>query len=85
MHRSDSSILQFGYHDGGGHGYFKESDKYVVIGIASLVYDVTTSVRDCMSSWLGDEVMRARLAVRLPLLYQMLPVRPLMQIHQSPD
>lgn len=74
MHRSDTKIKKFGYHDGGLHAFNPEvSPNLVIIGTASFLNDVVFGVESFVRACKTDAELRARVETRLLKVHKMMP------------
>ncbi|HKW53850.1 MAG TPA: hypothetical protein VJO12_09170 [Stellaceae bacterium] len=74
-HQKNAEVKQFGYHDGGRHGYDPNVNAdLVIIGVASLADDFKKAVMSFFDDLRTDAGMRARVAARLPKLVQVFPM-----------
>ena len=74
LHREDSNIKKFGYHDGGKHGFDPEiTPNLVMIGTASFLNDVVIAVEDFMKACQEDKELRKCVESRLPSVNQWFP------------
>lgn len=75
LHRKDTTLAKFGYHNGGKHAFNSAvSPRVVVIGVASFLNDVVIAVDDFMKACQTDASLRARVEVRLPTVIQSMPL-----------
>jgi hypothetical protein len=69
-HRKDPSVCLFGYTDNGPHAFDPaESTRLAIISVAVLIRDLCKGTEDFVGDWLSDHALRARVASRLPALY----------------
>jgi hypothetical protein len=74
LHRKDSSIVMFGYDDGGKHKYNPDHDaSFCIIGVASLIFDLNQAVINCLKE-LNQDAARRKLAIqRMSDRFQKIP------------
>jgi hypothetical protein len=74
-HQQNPEVKKFGYHDGGQHAYNPDVNaNLVIIGINSLVHDFGGAVQRFVQAMQADAALRGRVAGRLPLLVDILPI-----------
>lgn len=74
MHREDSNIKKFGYHNGGTHAFDPDiSPNLVMIGTASFLNDLVIAVEGFVKACQEDEALRTRVESRLPSVNQWFP------------
>ena len=74
LHKEDSSIKKYGYHDGGKHAYNPDIEpNLVLIGTKSFINDVIHAAEDFIENCLDDQTLRSKVESRLPNLLQINP------------
>lgn len=75
-HRKDPSVCLFGYIDNGPHAFDPaESTRLAMISVTVLIRDLCRGAERFIGDWLSDLALRARVAGRLPALYNTFPVK----------
>ena len=75
LHREDTSIMKFGYHNGGMHELdLNNSPNLVIIGTASFLNDVGIAIERFMKVCQKDEALRTRVESRLPSVSKYFPL-----------
>jgi hypothetical protein len=75
-HRKDPSVSVFGYLDNGPHAFDPaESPRLAMISVAVLIRDLCKATERFVGDWLSDHTLRARVASRLPALYNTFSLR----------
>lgn len=75
LHKRDSTIKKFCYHDGGKHMIDPAvNSQLVIIGLASLINDVIIAVGEFMKACQTDDALRARVERRLSAVLTNFPV-----------
>lgn len=76
LHRSDSSIYVFGYHDGGAHHLYEDRiPKVAAIGTASFFNDLAIAVHTFLSECLINVELRELVSGRLSKVYRVMPLQ----------
>ena len=75
LHKQDSNIIKFVYHDGGKHAYDPDVDpNLVVIGTASLLNDVSLGAELFLKNCIEDRDLKERAESRLPNMLKTIPL-----------
>jgi len=74
LHRNDTSIKKFGYHNGGLHAFRPAvSPNRVIIGTASFLNDVVIAVETFLNECENNIDLRSRVEARLPSVFARMP------------
>ena len=66
IHRQDTTVMMFGYSDGGLHHHSPEvSERLVIIGVPSFINDLVIGIEKFLTAAKDDEGLRARLESRI--------------------
>ena len=75
LHKKDSKVVKYVYHDGGKHNYDKAIDpSLAIIGIKSFINDVVGAVNLFMEECHHDLLLKQRVEPRLAHILQVKPI-----------